>query len=307
MNSIKVTIMIPTYNQEHFILDALGSALNQDYNNLEIVISDDNSSDNTFNLIKMFLNDKKVKYYKNNTNLGRVKNYNHTLLNYATGDWVINLDGDDYFTDNQFISRAISQIQSIEPSVLGFLSNKYINVNRISTNILKKKIDSNTCVVNGMNFFLNYYKIGGFTHMSFIFNRKSALDLGFYQEDFLASDFISFMKLTLHGDIILSNYQIGIWRLHDDNVSKKNLIIKYIDNNMAISTIASFASSFFSKNDLLKWYDEGLNSNKEILFFDLINSKNRLNQILLLLKNFKNKRIYYIYLIKVLLKKKLSS
>ena len=106
----KVSIQIPTYNQKVFIVKAIESCLMQDYENLEINIADDNSTDNSYMVIEPFLKDARVNYYKNNQNIGRVKNYRKALYEYATGEWVINLDGDDYFTDSGFVSKAIEDI-----------------------------------------------------------------------------------------------------------------------------------------------------------------------------------------------------
>ena len=79
----KVSIIIPTYNQSKYIKKAIQSALNQDYNNLEVVVSDDNSNDNTFEIVKpLLLQHINLKYFKNPRNIGRVANYNKVLNEY---------------------------------------------------------------------------------------------------------------------------------------------------------------------------------------------------------------------------------
>ena len=110
--SPKVSIQIPTYNQEDYIAAAIESALMQDYGNIEIIVADDCSTDNTQGIIKKFENNPKVKYFRNKKNLGRVANYHKALYEYCTGDWVVNLDGDDYFIAANFISDGISQINN---------------------------------------------------------------------------------------------------------------------------------------------------------------------------------------------------
>ena len=63
-----ISVILPTYNREKLLKNAIYSVLNQTYSNLELIIIDDNSSDNTEILIKSF-NDKRINYIKNNKNL----------------------------------------------------------------------------------------------------------------------------------------------------------------------------------------------------------------------------------------------
>ena len=60
----KVTIMIPTYNQAKYISKAIESALNIDYSNIEVIVSDDCSTDNTEEVISKYLEDNRFKYIK---------------------------------------------------------------------------------------------------------------------------------------------------------------------------------------------------------------------------------------------------
>ena len=75
--SVLVSIIIPTFNREHLILDTLKSAQNQSYRNFECIIVDDNSNDNTDEVVKLFcLNDSRFRYLKRPANrLKGVKAY----------------------------------------------------------------------------------------------------------------------------------------------------------------------------------------------------------------------------------------
>ena len=65
----------------------------------------------------------RVKYYKNYSNLGSIKNYQKTLYEYATGEWIVNLDGDDFLTNRSFISKAIQVV--ISDDSVGFVFSNY--------------------------------------------------------------------------------------------------------------------------------------------------------------------------------------
>jgi len=84
-DKIKVTIMIPTYNQSAFILNAINSALDQNYPNLEVIVGDDASTDTTSEILKT-IDDSRLKIVRNTFNLGRVGNYRNLLYNHASGD-----------------------------------------------------------------------------------------------------------------------------------------------------------------------------------------------------------------------------
>ena len=93
---IKVSVLIPTYNLAHHLGETIESVLNQRYDNFELIIVDDNSSDNTTNIVKKYLSDKRVKYIKNDKNLGIQGNFNKCLLE-ASGEYIKFLNHDDTF------------------------------------------------------------------------------------------------------------------------------------------------------------------------------------------------------------------
>lgn len=218
----KVTIMIPTYNQAKFVGDAIKGALAQDYENLEIVISNDCSLDNSEQIILKFLNDPRIKYFKNEKNLGRVRNYRHTLENYATGDWVVNCDGDDYYTDKQFISAIIHSILQNDNVVLamGGRLNLVQNIGKYVQYI--PQISTNMVVLDGKEFLMNYYRFSYISHLTTVYNRWKALEIGFYKEDIVSTDLESILRLCLHGNILLTKSIYGVWRNHGNNTSIKS-------------------------------------------------------------------------------------
>lgn len=70
--------------------------------------------------------------------MGRVRNYHNILYTHATGDWVVNLDGDDYYVDKTFISTAIKDIQkaSEHTEVVAYFLVRKLEKLRKSTSIL---------------------------------------------------------------------------------------------------------------------------------------------------------------------------
>jgi len=88
-----VSVVMPAYNAEKYIGEAIRSVLNQTYKNLELIIVDDGSKDRTFEIITSF-NDERIKVARHPQNKG-VAEARNTALNIAKGKWVALIDADD--------------------------------------------------------------------------------------------------------------------------------------------------------------------------------------------------------------------
>lgn len=93
--SPKVSVIIPTFNRGHCIKRCINSVINQTFKNLEVIIIDNYSSDETYNLISGF-NDERIKYFlfKNNNIIAKSRNYG---LSKANGQYIAFLDSDDFW------------------------------------------------------------------------------------------------------------------------------------------------------------------------------------------------------------------
>lgn len=229
----KVSIQIPTYNQGKYIEQAIKSCLNQDYPNLEINIADDCSTDNTHEIIKPYLKDKKINYFKNEINIGRISNYRKALNEYATGIWVLNLDGDDYFTNNHFIKNAIEKILIEGCDDVLFYQGNHILKTFDKEFLLKPHLKEDFVIIIAKKYLNHFFTIKNFSHMSTLYNRRIAITLGFYEKDIISSDIYSFLNMAINHPgkkIILSNELSGVWLHHDLNISKSLKIKDHLKN-----------------------------------------------------------------------------
>ena len=93
MEELKLSVCIPTYNRSSILNTTLLNLLDQDLTGVEIVISDNNSTDNTSSVVSG-LNSKKIKYFKNSLNLGATINM-LTAMTKSKGEYVVILSDED--------------------------------------------------------------------------------------------------------------------------------------------------------------------------------------------------------------------
>lgn len=94
-----VSIAMCSYNGEKYIATQLDSILNQTYDNIEIIITDDCSSDDTIKIIRRYQkNDKRIKLYENDVNLGYLKNF-EKAISLCSGDYIALADQDDIWKE----------------------------------------------------------------------------------------------------------------------------------------------------------------------------------------------------------------
>ena len=94
-----VSVIMPSYNTAKYIGETIKSVQAQTYENWELIIVDDCSTDNTDTAVDPFLSDERIRYLKNSRNSGAAVSRNYALRE-AKGKWIAFLDSDDlWFPD----------------------------------------------------------------------------------------------------------------------------------------------------------------------------------------------------------------
>jgi len=114
-----VSIGMPVYNGERYITQALDSLLSQDYDNFELIISDNASSDSSPDICLEYKNkDDRIKFYRNDKNIAAKDNFRR-VLELSSGQYFMWAACDDLWTPN-YISSLLKALTSDENSVLAF-------------------------------------------------------------------------------------------------------------------------------------------------------------------------------------------
>jgi glycosyltransferase involved in cell wall biosynthesis len=211
-----VSILVPAYNQAGFIADAVDSALAQDYPLLEVVVSDDASTDDTGAVAKRYESDSRFRYSRNPTNRGYLGNFRRLIFDLAKGDWVITLDGDDVLRDRSYIRHAIELVTSEPDIVLVFAKVAKGTVDEPDPVIVNEGFGP-TRVIDGTQFCLQHPPLETVApmHMTCLYRRELALHDDFHRW----SDFASYYQLMLGNKIGFLDRVAGLYRRHARNMS----------------------------------------------------------------------------------------
>jgi glycosyltransferase involved in cell wall biosynthesis len=112
-----VTLAMPVYNGEQWLDQAIGTLVKQSYGNIEIIIADDCSTDNSRKICERYASTySQITFIKNETNLGAQGNF-RKILHLSSGKYIAYVSQDDYWDEN-FISYMVEKLESDNNAVL---------------------------------------------------------------------------------------------------------------------------------------------------------------------------------------------
>ena len=170
MSSQLVSVIMSVHNNEATVNTAIESILGQSYKNIELIITDDCSSDNSLSIIKKYINKKNVKLIENSENKGLTKSLN-SMIKVAQGKFIARQDADDISLYN----RIQVQVELINKFNLDFVSSRAISLQT-------KKYIPNISFNLPYKFLIRYKN--PFIHGTLIIKKNVLLELGNYDERF---------------------------------------------------------------------------------------------------------------------------
>jgi glycosyltransferase involved in cell wall biosynthesis len=215
----KVSILITVYNLSDYIRTTIESAVNQDYNNIEIVISDDASTDNSAEIIREYKNKypEKIVAVFNKENKGITRNSN-VALQHATGELIAMLDGDDIYLPGK-ISLQVQEFLNDSTVTLCYHAGEIFDSE--TNNVMyvtnqKSKEDTNSAEDIIMK--------GGIPITSSVMLRRSAMPCSGFNENLLfVNDWWMFIEVALKGRVVKMNGIYSRYRKHGKGISEKSL------------------------------------------------------------------------------------
>ncbi|HEX2934811.1 MAG TPA: glycosyltransferase [Bacteroidales bacterium] len=221
-----VSIISPTYNHERFIADCIESVLAQTYTNLEMIIIDDGSTDNTFSIAEKYAGkDQRIRpFTQKNVGIFRLGESYNFALQQCNGKYVAVLECDDVW----FPNKLEIQVEAMEKQPACVLSwgKAYLSaVDLKSDYYLAPKDTANTeCFFNKPSgvFFKKYLFDVSIPALTLVIRRDILKEIGGFQQgfNFPLVDIPTIFELTMKGEFAYIDQPLGKWRIYTTQVTK---------------------------------------------------------------------------------------
>lgn len=213
MNKLpKVTIVIPTYNGQNYIAETIESCLKQSYKNISIIVINDNSTDNTSDILEAFTSS--VKVISNKVNQGLPRNINSVVL-VDDSDFFIYLGHDDLLPE-QHVELMVSEFDHDTAAVhcnsmiidsdgvrYDFARDNSVQFEKTSQLIYQLSMD-------------NFISVIGMMHRTSCFKEISGWDEGYD----LYGEWLYYIRLASKGEIKYTDKTYAFYRVHETNITK---------------------------------------------------------------------------------------
>lgn len=234
-HSPKVTFLIPCFNVEKYLVDALNCVVNQTYQNLEIILIDDGSTDNTLTILNQYAaKDSRIILVKNEKNIGLINTLNKGI-DLVSGEFIARFDADDIIG----VDRIEKQVELINKNDSIDLITSYVDYITPSGKF-HSNVESFYCYTFYSIKFLNLFECP-LVHAGMLIKTSILKENKYtYQKDYLhIEDYELFTRLInkkINIFVNTSNDQKYLYRRNPTSVSNKNKNIQ-VENSIGRSLV----------------------------------------------------------------------
>lgn len=248
---MKVSICIPIFNGEKYLLECLSSIKNQTFKDFEVIISDDNSNDSSLKIVEEFFKDNPCVNYKVITNLirGIGQNWNNCLKN-ASGEYIKFLFQDDVL-EPECLEKMVKVLNgNFQVGLVGCKRNTLVNsdnqefIQDWKTRFSNLQVGLPEDLQGNVHLNKNFFKSKGFfadpinkigEPSTVMFRRSIINEIGYFSLELIQTlDFEYWFKILKKHDIIILNQTLVNFRLHNQQatyVNKEEYKLEYLALN----------------------------------------------------------------------------
>lgn len=217
-----ISVITPTYNHERFIAECIESVLAQTYDQWEMLVVDDGSTDQTWEIVQQYAcRDQRIRvFHQDNKGIWRLAETYNFALAQAKGELVAILEGDDYWPVDKLATQVPYHINN--PDLL--LSHGKVTIVKDGAKIGEYPHPSVTGLLLSEQYFcMALFRKSCIMPVSVIVN-KTRLEQngGFFQDSgFAAIDYSTWLRLfKLSGKVIWLDHILGYWRQSSEQVTQ---------------------------------------------------------------------------------------
>ncbi|KKQ33960.1 MAG: hypothetical protein US50_C0067G0008 [Candidatus Nomurabacteria bacterium GW2011_GWB1_37_5] len=191
----KVSILLPTYNGAQYVVESIESVIRQSFNDWELIIIDDASTDNIGNIIKEFIkNYSRIIFIQNDKNLGLAGNLNKGI-SISKGEYIARIDQDDIWIDSDKLKKQVEFLDKNMDCVLIGTGYKIVDENGMFIRDVKPLKDDQSIRKN----ILLYNPFG---HSTVVFRKQPVLHLkGYNSKIKYGEDYDLWLRLGQKGSL----------------------------------------------------------------------------------------------------------
>jgi len=241
-----VSIVVPSYNHASFVEKCINSILTQDYDNYELIVIDDGSTDNSDEILSR-LQKKYGFYLEFNKNQGLAKTLNRGFKEIAKGKYFAICASDDYWLHN----KLTLQVEFLETNPdYAMVFGKAIIIDE-NYNTMEERTESTNRLLEGGNIFKQLFFLEFHPPVNYLYRAKVIQKMGFFRENIWAEDFDMNLRIGNQYAIGYINEYLFYYRVNN-SIPSKNLNFKTIYSHK--NSIDKFKDSEYYNQALKLWH-----------------------------------------------------
>ncbi len=222
----KVSVVLSTYNDGHYLPIAMDSILKQTFQDFEFIIVDDASTDGTADILSK-VDDPRIKIFRNSQNLGLTKSLN-LGIRHARGKYIARMDADDISLPHRLETQVNFLDKNAEYALIG--SSYYRMDEKGEINSLLRVLEDDRSIKAGLK------RQNWFAHGSVMMRRDAFQQVGGYDERFkFAQDYDLWLRMAKVYKVANIGEPLYCWRFTESSITKVRSAEQQYYANLAIS------------------------------------------------------------------------
>jgi glycosyltransferase involved in cell wall biosynthesis len=259
-NSPLISVIVPSYNHERYIESALQSIANQTYQNIELIVVDDASSDETISIIASWFSCRSERFsslrlFKNEKNLGADRTINKGIQE-SNGEYIAILNSDDLFMPTRLDELA----SALESSGRDLAFSKVIAVDdyavMISNSHLPKVLqgafdEADRCSANYPSISFGFLEKNiAISTGNLLVRRSLFFKIGYFRPLKYVHDWDFILRSILVSEPVYVPSELYSYRIHDTNSFSELGHLAHIETEISLSYFRDLAASSSVENEL---------------------------------------------------------